>query len=163
MLGSLLPGRRSIETSVPPRFHRLRCAHVGAVFRTHGLCGRGPRRNLVTAGIVVVFVIAAIVVGTQATKATLRGDSVTRTFAQAPPCANATIALTVPGGSDPIATAEKIFAVLKPIEGMATATYNVKTSSVEVGYCESFSNEAAIRQALVPTGLLATAGAEGGS
>jgi len=162
--------RRKMKTRIPAE--RAATIHARAaanksqrandVAPASALTGRA-KRNLVTGGIVAVLVLAAGIVGTQATKPKLEGDSVTRTFSQAAPCANATIALTVPGGSDPMATAEKIFAVLKPISGMTSATYNVKNSSVEVGFCESTSNEAAIRSALVPTGFIATAGAEGGS
>jgi hypothetical protein len=117
------------------------------------------KRNLVTAGIVVVFIILGIVIGTQTTKPQATGDKISQTFAQGEACVTASIPLAVPQGSDPRATADKIFAALQPIGGMKNATYDTKTSSIEVGFCESSTSEAAIKQALMPTGLIAQADA----
>jgi hypothetical protein len=117
------------------------------------------KRNLVTAAIIGVLIVAAVVVGTQATKPKITGDTISQTFSSAEPCATAAIALAVPSGADPSKTAEAMFAAIRPIPGLTTATYNIKTGSIDIGFCESSSSEAALRQALAPTGMVAAGGA----
>ena len=117
------------------------------------------KRNLVTAVIIGVLIVAAIAVGVQTTKPKITGDTISQTFSSAEPCATANIPLTVAKGADPSETAEALFAAIKPIPGLTTATYNLKTASIDIGYCESSSSEAALRQALAPTGMVAAGGA----
>jgi len=111
-------------------------------------------RNLVTLGVVGAIVVAALAIGNQTTKPQVFGDSVTQTFSQGQPCSTATIALSVPADSDLASIAETLFSALKPLEGMNSATVNLKTSSIEVGFCESKADEGVVRQALAPTGLV---------
>ena len=117
------------------------------------------KRKLVTAGIIAALVLAAVVAGGQSAKPKVTGDTVTEVFAQGEPCVTATIALSVADGADPGTTASSLFDALRPLKGLNTATYNAKTSSIDVGYCESKSTEDALRNALAPTGLLAPGGA----
>ena len=63
--------------------------------------------------------------------------------------------MAAPVGSDPIATAETLFVGLKPMDGVNTAAYNVRTRLLDVGYCGSKTTEAAVRSALASTGLVA--------
>lgn len=112
------------------------------------------RRNILTAAIVGSIVVVALVVGNETTKPQIEGDSITQTFSQGQPCSTATIALAVPASEDPATTAETLFNALRAADGMNTATYNFKTSTLEAGFCESKATEESVRQALAPTGLV---------
>ena len=87
------------------------------------------KRNLVTAAIIGVLVVAAVVVGAQSTRPKMTGDTISQTFSSAEPCATAKIPLAVDEGADPQKTAETLFAAIKPIAGLTTATYNRKTAT----------------------------------
>lgn len=113
------------------------------------------KRNLVTASIIGVLLIAAVVMGTQATRPKMTGDTISETFAAGEPCLTSTIALKVPEGADPGKTAETLFSSLRAMGVLNVATYNVKTASIDVGFCESKTTEGAVRQALAPTGMVA--------
>ncbi len=115
----------------------------------------GRKRNLATAAVIATIVVVTLVLATQATKPRLTGDTISQTFSQGEPCTSAAIALAVPTNADPTKTAESLFTALKPVQGLTAGSYNWKTSKLEVGFCESKSSEAAIRQALAPTGLVA--------
>jgi hypothetical protein len=117
------------------------------------------KRNLVTAAIIGGLIVAAVVVGVQSTRPQLSGDAISQTFSAGQPCAHAIIAITVSDGADPRKTAETLFAALRPLPGLNTASYNPKTSSLDIGYCESSSSEAVLKSALAPTGLVAVGGA----
>lgn len=112
------------------------------------------KRNLVTGIIVGSLVLIALVVGKQASKPQIEGDSITQTFSQGQPCSTAMIDIAVPADADPTQTAEKLFAALKSVGGMNTATYNSRQSTLEAGFCESKATEEAVRAALAPTGLV---------
>lgn len=114
------------------------------------------KRNILTAAIVGSIIVVALVVGNQTNKPQIEGDSISQTFSQGQPCSTATIALAVPSGEDPAKTAETLFNALRTADGMNTATYNFKTSTLEAGFCESKATEESVRQALAPTGLLDT-------
>jgi hypothetical protein len=120
------------------------------------------KRNLATAVVVGLLIVVVVVVGRESTKPKVVDDSISRTFTQGEPCATADIALAVPAAADPSKTAEALFAVLEPMKGLNTATYNLKTSCIDVGYCESQTTETAVRTALQPTGLLAAADTSAG-
>ena len=124
----------------------------------HMLTGK-TKRTVVTAAIIGGLIVAAVIVGVQTTRPQLTGDAITQTFAAGEPCAHATIAIAVSDGADPRKTADALFAALKPLPGLNTASYNPKTSSLDIGYCESSSSEAVLRSALDPTGLVAVGGA----
>lgn len=113
------------------------------------------KRNLVTASIVGAIIVSTFVVGNQTTKPQIEGDSISQTFSQGQPCSTATIAIAVPVEADPTKTADTLFSALKAVDGMNTATYNFKTSTLEAGFCESKGSEESVRQALAPTGLVA--------
>ncbi|KAF0208684.1 MAG: hypothetical protein FD171_325 [Actinobacteria bacterium] len=113
------------------------------------------KRMLITAVVIGTLIVAAFIVVGQTTKPKLVGDTITRTFSPGEPCLTSTLAVTAPKNADPNKTAEKLFGALGPLGGMNIATYNVKTQSVEVGFCESKTSEAAVRQALAATGLVA--------
>jgi hypothetical protein len=112
------------------------------------------RRAIVTGAVVVVFVLVAVVVGIETNKARVTDDTISRTFAGGEACATASIALSVPAGADPATTAQSLFDALKAVPSVTTVTYNLAASTLEVGYCESSSSEAALREALAPTGLV---------
>jgi hypothetical protein len=111
-----------------------------------------------TAATVLVLALAVGIVVTQSQRPVLVGDTVSRVFASGEPCDTTQISVTAPAGGDPIATAETLFAGLKPMDGINTAAYNVKTKLLDVGYCGSKTTEAAVRSALASTGLVAASG-----
>jgi hypothetical protein len=116
----------------------------------------GPTKLLMlTAVFVIGLIVAVAMIGGGAPKPTLTGDVISRTFSAGEPCATASIPITVPQGTEPTKVAETIFGALESAKGMNTASYNVKTSVLEAGFCESKSSEKAVREALAPTGLLA--------
>ncbi len=116
------------------------------------------KRKVVTAVIIGAFILGVVVVGGQATKPKATGDTYSQTFGPGDPCATANIVLAVPAGASPATTAESLFGAIRPITGLTTATYNAKTSTIQIGYCDSTSSEAALRDALAPTGFLAPGG-----
>ena len=105
--------------------------------------------------VVGVVIWAAIAAGQAISKPSVTGDIVTKKYSEKPPCDTIDIALAVPAGADQSEVAETLFTALGGVPGMAAATYDIKASSVEVGFCESGANEASIRAAIAPTGLLA--------
>jgi hypothetical protein len=135
-----------------------RSTSTGAEERSRALSG-AAKRNIATVSIIGAIVVAALLIAGQATKPRLTGDTISQTFSPGEPCATASIALAARGNTDPEKTAESLFAAIKPIPGLTTGSYNWKTSQLEIGFCESQSSEAAIRQALAPTGLVAEGGA----
>lgn len=110
---------------------------------------------LVTTVVVGVLLVFVVIVAVFSTKPQVSGDTIIRTFATGKACATANFALAVPSGSDPVTTAEALFASLKEVPGMTNATYNAKTASISVGYCGSEATEADVRAAMQPTGLVA--------
>ena len=117
------------------------------------------KRNTITAVLIGVMVVAGLVLGSQATKPKLAGDTISKTFSQGSPCASATIQVVQKDGADPAATADVLFKALEGLDGMNSGTYNAKTSSIDVGWCESVTTEDAVRGVLEPTGLIADSGA----
>ncbi len=114
---------------------------------------RPTRRLLITAGLLAVFVLAATLVGLQVMKPAVAGDTISQVFAGGEPCATLVIGVGAPDGSDPVATATRLFAALKPVSGINDASFSIKASRLEVGYCESKTSEAQIRAALAPLGF----------
>jgi hypothetical protein len=117
------------------------------------------KKAVVTLAIVAPILVLAVLVGSQAAKPKIEGDTITKTFSQGQPCASVTIPLKLAEGARASDVSETLFAALKAVKGMNSATLNVKTSSIEAGFCESSADEAAIRAALLPTGLVAEAAA----
>jgi hypothetical protein len=116
-------------------------------------------RRAAVVAVIVLMSGVAMWAGLDTAKPRSAGDAISKTFSSGQPCATVTIALSVPAGADPAATADTLFAALEPVAGMNTASYNAGTSSVEVGFCESKASEGAIRQALAPTGMVGPTGA----
>jgi hypothetical protein len=116
------------------------------------------KRLVLTVAVIAVLIVGVFIVAGQTSKPQLTGDTITKTYSATAPCLTVTIAVTAPADADPRATAETLFAALGPLGGMSIATYNVKTASLEVGFCESQSSESVVRQALVATGLVAAGG-----
>lgn len=113
------------------------------------------KRTMVTAIIVGIMVIVAIVLGMQAAKPQVVGDTITETYSPQEACATISIGLTTAGDDDPAGTGKTMFEAIRPLPGLTAATYNHKLGTLEVGFCESETSEAAIREALAPTGVLA--------
>jgi hypothetical protein len=151
----------SVEAAGAGARYSAKTAAAGSSAGRRPLTGKA-KRNLVTAVITAVLIVAAVAVGMTTTRPRALGDTISQTYSSAEPCATAKIALTVPNGADPSKTAEAMFAAIKPIPGLTTATYNIKTGSIDIGYCESSSSEAALRQALATTGMVAAGGAPAG-
>jgi len=114
------------------------------------------KRNLSTGAIIVVLVIAAVAVGSRSTRPQAIGDTISQTFSAGEPCETAQI--PVANAGDPEDTAKRLFAALGTMTGLNAATYNIKTQSIEVGYCESQTSEDAVRRVLQSTGLVAVGG-----
>jgi len=112
------------------------------------------KRGIVTVGIIGLLVVLAFVVADQNSKSKVTGDTITKTFSSAEPCENAQIAVAVDDGADPQQTAETLFAAIQSVPSLTTATYNHKAGSIQIGYCESQTSEAALKEALAPTGLV---------
>ncbi len=121
---------------------------------TGGHPGSG-KRTLLTGSVIGLLVVAAVIVGAQTTKPTMAGGTISKTYSPGEPCEIATIQMSVSGETNPEDAADAIFAALGPLGGLNTATYDVKSSSLSVGYCESKTTEAAIREVLAPTGFVA--------
>lgn len=113
------------------------------------------KKSILTVGIVGVMIVFTLVFAAQANKPKFNGETISKTFSSGAPCATATVPLSLADGADQAAVSETLFAALEPVPGMNTATLNTRSSSIEVGFCESRATEAAIRQALAPTGLVA--------
>lgn len=120
--------------------------------------GAGKRRAI-TLAFLGVIVVLVVVIAIQTTKPQQVGSTISQTFTPGDPCTRTTIALTVPGDTDPQTTANTLFAALRPVVGLNTATFDAETSSIDIGFCDSVTSEAVIRQALAPTGLVAEGGA----
>lgn len=118
------------------------------------------KRRMVTAIIAGVLVIAAVALGMQAAKPQVVGDTVAEVFAQGEACVTVDIPLSTEGDKDPTATGKKLFDALRPLPGLKSATYDFKNGALSVGFCESETSEAAIREALAPTGVLAEPAAQ---
>jgi len=113
------------------------------------------KRTIVTAAIVGVIVLVAVILGSQAGKPQVVGDTVMETYSAQEPCATVSIALATSGDDDPNGTGKQMFDAIRPLAGLTTATYNFKANTLSVGFCESETSEEAIRAALAPTGLVA--------
>ncbi|MDA3935698.1 MAG: hypothetical protein PF636_02355 [Actinomycetota bacterium] len=113
------------------------------------------KRRVFTAAIFGAIVLAVFLVGRQATRPQIVDTSISQTFSQGEPCSTATIPLSVPDADDPTATSEMLFGALETVSGMNTATYDFQASNLYVGFCESETSEALIREALATTGLVA--------
>ncbi len=113
------------------------------------------KKSIITIGVVMTLVAFVFVVASQATKPKVDGKVVTKVFSQGEPCQTARIPLNLASSSDPSEVSERLFAALQPVKGLNTASVDVGAASIEVGFCESSANEDMIRQALLPTGLVA--------
>jgi hypothetical protein len=116
---------------------------------------RGSKGGMIAGGMLVLFVLAGSAVGWQAMKPSVVGDTISQVFAGGDPCATVVIPVAAAEGADPAATGSALFAALKPVSGVKAATFNVRTLSIEVGYCESETSEAELRNALAATGFVA--------
>jgi hypothetical protein len=115
--------------------------------------GGKAKRNLITGGVLVLFLLAAAVVGVMVIQPKVVGDTISQTFAGGNPCTSFTVQVAPAQGADPSATANTIFAALKPL-GIIDAVYNIKTNELVVGYCQDVQSEANILAALAPTQLV---------
>lgn len=113
------------------------------------------KRTRITAAIIAVIVILAVFIAIQTTKPQQVGDTITQVFVPGEACTTAAFPLVVTGDAEPQATADVLFAALKPVTGLNWGTYNAATSSIDVGFCDSETSETLVRQALSTTGMLA--------
>ena len=106
-------------------------------------------------GLVAVVAWGATAITKTASKPRLDDGVAVKVYSTKAPCTTSVIAIELEQGADPAAVAQTLFDALGNVPGMAKATFDAKTASLDVGYCESGASEASIRQALAPTGLLA--------
>ncbi len=125
-----------------------------------GSAAGAAKRRMVTAIIAGVLVIAAVALGIQAAKPQVVGDTVAEVFVQGEACVTVDIPVASAGDKDPTATGKALFDAIRPLPGLKSATYDFKNGALTVGFCESETSEAAIREALAPTGMLAEPAAQ---
>ncbi len=113
------------------------------------------KRNMVTALIVGVLVVAAVIVATQTTKPTVAGAAISQTFETGQACVTVSVPVVAADKADSQDTADALFSALTQLKGLKTATYDAELSSISVGFCETSTTEDAIRQAIAAAGLLA--------
>jgi hypothetical protein len=118
----------------------------------------GPKKStILVIGVVVVLVIGVIIAATSGGSATVVGDTVIMTYAAVDECAVANIPLSPPAGSSLADDAEDILETLRPLEGVGKAAINLSTNTITVDYCQSYADEARIRELLAPTGYVQNA------
>jgi hypothetical protein len=120
-------------------------------------------RTKVTILVLVVLamalpILAVAIAMVDARKPQFSGDSVTQTWAQQEACATASIPLNVSSPSEASAGAQRLFDAIKDVDGIVSATVRFSDPHIEIGYCESSSSEADLRQRLASTGLVDAAG-----
>lgn len=112
-----------------------------------------------TLGIVAALVVAGIFAVSSGGAAKSTGDTITKVLAGGEACTQAMIPLAIPEGTDSSTAAEALFAALGSVPSVTQATVTLSTSTMQVGYCDSETNEDAIRAALAPTGYVAAGAA----
>lgn len=116
-----------------------------------------PRRVrpavLMVTGLVLVVAVAFVMVG-QSSKPQLVNGTLTRAFGGVGACTSTTLALTPAQGVDLARDGDKLIDSLAGIESIGLVTLHVDRSEMTVEFCDSSTNDGAIRNALASTGLV---------
>lgn len=126
---------------------------------------RRPARSNMKLVIVALVIVAmaipllvAVVVAQESRKPQVSTDSVTQTWSQTEPCTTASIPLKAASPAEASAAAARLFAAIQTVPGIVSATVHFSQPSIEIGYCDSSSSEAELRQRLAATGMVDAAG-----
>lgn len=109
----------------------------------------------VTIGVVAVLIAIVVIASAGADTVEMVDGQVSRTIATVDECQEATFALAVPAESTIEEAAEAVFDALSKSAGVGLVTVYAEDPRVNIQYCQSYSNEPALREALAPTGYLA--------
>jgi hypothetical protein len=109
----------------------------------------------VTIGVVAILIAIVIIASSGADTVEMVNGQVSRTIATVDECQEANFALAVPAGSTIEEAAEAIFDALSKTAGVGLVTVYAEDPRVNIQYCQSYSNEPALRESLAPTGYLA--------
>ncbi len=112
-----------------------------------------PRLIIVIVGVVAVVAIA-VIAGRGANTATMVDGKVSRIIATVDECAFATIELQLPAEVSAEDAAAVIFDTLSTEAGVGLVTVYEDGPRVEIDYCQSYTSEPALREALAPTGYV---------
>ncbi len=107
---------------------------------------------LMTVILGLVVVIAFVVVG-QSSKPTLVDGTLSRKFPGVGACQTAALAFTPADGVDLASQGDKLIDSLSAIESIGQVTLYPAESRITVEFCDSSTNEEAIKGALASTGL----------
>jgi hypothetical protein len=108
-----------------------------------------------TIGVIAVFIVIAVIASANANRATFVDGQISRTIATVDECASATLPLTVPEGQTMEDVAAGVFDALSRTSGVGLVTVFEDGPRVDIEYCQSYSNEPALRQILAQAGYLA--------
>lgn len=109
----------------------------------------------ITIGVIVVFIVIAVIASGGANSTEFVNGQVSRTIATVDECASAELALAVPEGETMEDVATAVFEALSRTEGVGLVTVYEENPRVSIQYCQSYANEPALREVLGATGYLA--------
>jgi hypothetical protein len=104
--------------------------------------------------LVVVLVGGTMLAARAASTAKVAGDTMTRQFGTASPCATTTVPVAAKPGVDLAKQGDKLLGAFEGKQGVTDVTLNLAESTVDIGFCESQQNDATLREILVGTGLV---------
>lgn len=113
-------------------------------------------KGVITIGVGIAFV-AVVMMGIElGTKPQVAADGVISTqIAQVDPCTSSTFAIAVPEGTSIEQVADEMFDALRSGDAVGLVQVFTDDPRIEIGYCDSSNNEAAIAETLRATGYLA--------
>lgn len=113
-------------------------------------------KGVITVGVGIVF-LAVVLIGIElGTKPQVAADGVISTqIAQVDPCTSSTFAIVVPEGTSIEQVADEMFDALRSGDAVGLVQVFTDDPRIEIGYCDSSNNEAAIAETLRATGYLA--------
>lgn len=109
----------------------------------------------VTIAIAAIVVVVTLIAGRGATTVTFVDGKVSRTIAAVDECAFTTLQLSIPADVVPEDAAAAVFDALSRTAGVGLVTVYEDDPRVEIDYCQSYTSEPALREALAQTGYLA--------
>lgn len=112
-------------------------------------------RLLIGVATVAVVIVIGVLVGGNSTKPQVENGTITQTFDGGSPCARVVVPVDAEAAGGPEEAAAAVFAALDAATGINEATYIIDSSSIDVGYCSTSTTEAAVREALATSGIIA--------
>lgn len=106
--------------------------------------------------IAVLGIGVAIAVGFSASAPVVNGK-ITKFFGAASPCAQTTIPVVANPGVDLATQGAQLVDAFTGQDSIGDVTFDLASSTVDVGYCESSQSEESVRQILLGTGLVTVA------